>query len=117
MNNKQLKGVLEASLLGAIIIGGVKYLALYVDPVFAPVLAGAPTGLIATYFLVSRNIVKEYVDNYLGVTTILLTSVIVFFIILKYTKIHMRIATTISLATWIILNLLKIGYNKKYIKI
>ena len=117
INDKNLKGVIESGILGALIIGGVKYISLYADPLFAPVLAAAPIGLIATYFLDSRKIVKTYVNNYVGVTILLLISAIIFFIVMNYTNIHRHVATTIAVASWATLNLLKIAYNKKYIKL
>ena len=114
MNNQELRGIIIAALTGAIIIGGVKYLALYVGPDIAPLLSGLPLGIVVSYFLEKKSIMNDYMLNYVFVSIILLVSIILSVILMKYTNLGIHMVTTICLVFWLVINLGKIAYVHNY---
>jgi hypothetical protein len=95
-----IKELLVPFLIGGSVIAGVKFAATHLEnPALAAIVGGLPTGLIAIYFLASEKAVG-YAQNYFYVALSLVTSIMIFYLLLSYTKLPKNTALLIALCSW-----------------
>jgi len=91
-------------LLGGGIIAGAKYLSTKVDPAYAPLLSGAPTGIITTFFLLNQKVQNEYYRGYIVTSTILTIAVISIYLGTVYLKsVSTNVVAVFGLIIWAVL--------------
>ena len=98
-----IKSLILPFLLGGTIIAGVKFIATDLhNPALAAVVGGAPTGMIAMFFL-SQKVTIPYAHNYFFMNLILMTATSLFYILRAHFNVEQNIALISSLVCWAIL--------------
>ena len=98
-----LGGLLIPFITGGLVVGGVKFLSTSVGPSYAAVLGSFPTGLLGSYFIMTRNETLNYSYHYIFMLLIVLIVAICYYLLLKYTNLSAHVAFAISFSLWIVL--------------
>jgi len=107
---------LKAFLLGGTIIASAKLISTYVDPVYAPLVAGMPTGMVASFFLQSDKVKRRFYGGYMIADLVVALAVAGVFAMTKmFPAVHINVITIVGYLFWLILTLVSITYLKKYL--
>jgi hypothetical protein len=101
--------ILRPFLIGGSVIGGSKILSRYVDPAFAPLLGGMPTGIIASFFLDNDNDKRQYFRGYAVSSSVLVIAILILFYGTRtFKNVHVDVIATIALFVWAVLSFINI---------
>lgn len=97
-------------LIGGTVIAGAKVVSDYSSPAFAPIIGGMPTGIIASYFLISEKEREKYFKGYIYSTTLIFFAILFVRVAMEYSKLPINYLSTFSLIMWFILSYFAINY-------
>lgn len=104
-------------LLGGGIIAGAKYLSTKVDPAYAPLLSGAPTGIITTFFLLNQKDQNEYYRGYIVTSAVLTIAVFAIYFGTVYFKgISTNKIASFGLVIWAVLAFIGVKFQVSHKK-
>tara|TARA_B100000780_G_scaffold278948_1_gene254560 strand:+ start:3979 stop:4314 length:336 start_codon:yes stop_codon:yes gene_type:complete len=99
-------------LLGGTLIAGSKYISKYADPKYGSLIAGIPTGIIGSYFILGNNSKKKYYNGYL-VSSIMITLSILFINIIsrQFPTMGVNKLSLLAILLWITVSFIAIKYE------
>lgn len=112
-----MQEVVKAFILGGATIATAKYISQFVNPAFAPLIAGMPTGILTSFFLATDKARREYYSGYFISISILALIVIFCHIIATYVPtIPIDLVSFIAIPLWgaisyIAINKFEIGHK------
>lgn len=105
---------LKQFLIGGSIIAGSKVVSNLFGPTFAPIVAGMPTGIIASYFLSNDSQRLKFFEGYAISSPLLaLTIVIIYLFAENMKKTSINLISTSGLIFWALLSVIIMNYIKK----
>jgi hypothetical protein len=109
-------------LIGGLTVSGIKYSSHHMKQEYAAIIGALPLGLFSTLFVIELNKTDDYIKNYTLQTVLtILAGAIYLFCSQVYVKFvdksksndispnRVRFAYIISITTWILLSILKLG--------
>lgn len=103
---------LKPFLIGGGVISGAKYVSTYFSPLYASIIGGLPTGIIASLFLPTGADIKYY-ESYAYHSVLLALTVNVIYQLNKKTKIDPRVISVVGIIIWGLLSVLLVRYYLK----
>lgn len=100
--------LIKPFLLGGGIIAGAKWLSLRVNPAYAVLLAGAPTGLVTSFFLINDKARHEFYNGYIISTIILSIAISIIYFSIKVVNININYLSVVGYIFWLVLTFLGI---------
>ncbi len=91
-------------LLGGSIIAGTKFVSTRISPALAPLIGGMPTGILASYFLSTRQAKSNFFWGYSYSSFILFLTIVAIHIVSVHTKLNIDIISILGLILWGILS-------------
>ena len=96
---------LKPFLIGGSVIAGAKLVSTYFDPLYASIIGGLPTGIIASLFLpIGEN--KKYYESYAYTSVLLAIAVNVIHQLNQSTQLDPRVVSLTGLFVWGLLSFL-----------
>ena len=98
-------------LIGGSAIAGSKYLSTKVNPAYASMLAGMPTGILGSFFLANDKVKREFYKGYaVGDVVVGITIVLIALATTHFDKINVNILSIIGYFVWLILTYIGIRF-------
>lgn len=98
---------LKPFLIGGLVISGSKFVSTFASPEIAPLIGGAPTGIIASYFLQNDDARRKFFSGYSVSAPILaLAIVIINYMLNMFPEVNTNIISTLGLFIWAIVSYL-----------
>lgn len=96
---------LKPFLVGGLVISGSKFASTFASPELAPLIGGAPTGIIASYFLKDDAARRQFFTGYSISAPILALAIVLIHLAMKaFPDVNANIISTIGLFVWAILS-------------
>ena len=104
----------KAFLAGGLVIGGAKYVAQHVSPMWAALLGGLPTGIMTAIFLdMTPADTKKYYRGYIMQSVILTTLIIIANLLLWKTELDPSVVVVTALLVWFVVSVAVIKMDSK----
>jgi hypothetical protein len=92
---------LNAFLIGGGVIAGSKLVSKMFNPAIGSIVAGMPTGIIASYFISGAMKKKEFFRGYAVHAPLLALTIITIALMTSYTSYNINIVATVGLVLWL----------------
>lgn len=97
--------------IGGSVIAGSKFVSNYANPVFASLIGGMPTGILASYFLLNNKTKQSFFQGYAVSAPILALAIgFIYLMTIQFQNISVNILSTIGLFVWAVLSYTVIQY-------
>lgn len=100
---------IEPFLLGGTIVAGSKMLSTMVDPAYAAMVGGMPTGIIASFFLANDSQKRQFYKGY-GISDVIVAITInmIVFITMRWSSIPVNTISIIGYLLWLVFSFIGI---------
>ena len=93
------------------LVAGSKYVSTWMDPAFAPIVAGLPVGIVGSFFLDTEEAKKRYYAGFMYSSIVLaIAAFTMYMVILLFPGISMSAIGIIGLFLWALISLVTIYY-------
>lgn len=89
-------------LIGGSVIAGSKVVSKFFNPAIGSIIAGMPTGIIASYFISGAANKKEFFRGYAVHAPLLALTILTIAALVTYTKLNIDMVSLIGLVGWFI---------------
>ena len=95
----------EPFLLGGTIVAGSKWLSTMVDPAYAAMVAGMPTGIIASFFLANDSDKRQFYKGYgISDAIVAITINIIALLTVRWSNVPVNTFSIVGYLLWLVLS-------------
>jgi len=95
----------EPFLLGGSIVAGSKWLSTMVDPAYAAMVAGMPTGIIASFFLANDSQKRQFYKGYgISDAIVAITINVIALLTVRWSSVPVNAFSAVGYILWLILS-------------